>query len=80
MVEFKVIGTGLQLVNTTPTSSVQITLTNEQKRFMESQAATRGFENPSEYVCALLEADRLPNVRGEIEEVDFPPMAPLAPI
>ena len=48
--------------------AIQIHFSSEMKRLVEAQAAARGFDTASEYVRALVEADRDGARRAEIEQ------------
>jgi antitoxin ParD1/3/4 len=48
-------------------SSIEITVPDDLKHFVETRATSRGFDSPGEYVLALVEADRARAVRSEVE-------------
>ena len=47
-------------------STVDVTLPDDLKQFVEGRVASHGYRDASEYLCALIEADRLRNVREEL--------------
>lgn len=48
-------------------NAIEITLPDELRRFVETQSSARGFGTPSDYVQALVEADRLRAMRSQLE-------------
>ena len=64
-------------------STIDITLPDALKRYLDEQVTRRGYQNASEYLESLLEADRLRELREELEltlakRVDGP-FSPLTP-
>lgn len=47
--------------------SLNITVPESAKNFIEGQIATGRFRDPDEYILALIEADRSRRIRDEIE-------------
>lgn len=57
-----------QTLNTIPlTATLQVSLPDRIKAAAEAQAAAAGRKSVDDYIAALIEADELPPVSGELE-------------
>jgi Arc/MetJ-type ribon-helix-helix transcriptional regulator len=49
-------------------STIPINLPDDLKKYVESESSRRGYENASEFVQAVLEAEKMRDLRKELEQ------------